>query len=504
MKSFFKTVAIVTVFSICEKCLGFLYRIFLSDKIGAEGIGLYQVTLSIFSLILTVCCSGTPVTVSRLITKYHSQKEFQKEKKVISAGILFTFFTALPVCIILLFSRKILAFVFADERCIKLFYILLPGLIFTSVYSVLRGVFWGRKDFLPYSVIELLEESVMIIFGILLINGITDIYQGTTYAVIAVVVSFAFSFTLALTVFFLRKNKIVNPKGEILPLLKASAPITAMRTASSITSSLVSIILPMRLVAVGYTSAETMSMFGQAAGQAIPILFIPSALIGSFTLVLIPIISENFYKNENIKLKENIENAIRFSVFLSCLFFPVFFVCGDEIGVLIFGNERCGEYLTASAYLIFFIGISNITTSILNSIGKENKTLLYYGISAVFMLLAIWFLPKFIGIYALLIGFTSVFGLTSVFNILLIKRTCTAKPQIEIFLCKTLLIQIPCVFFGLMLKKLLLPNVGSVIFIIICTLLLLIFNGLLFFGFGLIDLKDVATYFPKLKKKKTV
>ena len=45
MKKFFKTVAFVTVFSVCEKCLGFLYRIYLSRSIGAEGVGLYQVSL---------------------------------------------------------------------------------------------------------------------------------------------------------------------------------------------------------------------------------------------------------------------------------------------------------------------------------------------------------------------------------------------------------------------------------------------------------------------------
>ena len=81
MNRFFKTVAIVTLFSFCEKLLGFLYRIFLSHTIGAEGIGIFQVALSVYGLILTATCSGTPVTVSRLMTKYKAENKPEKIKE---------------------------------------------------------------------------------------------------------------------------------------------------------------------------------------------------------------------------------------------------------------------------------------------------------------------------------------------------------------------------------------------------------------------------------------
>ena len=245
MRKFFKTVAIVTVFSVCEKFLGFLYRIYLSRTIGAEGIGLYQVALSVFSLLFTLTCSGTPITVSRLITKYKAEDKNEKVAKVITAGLLFTVLVALPVCLIFFIFGKRFTFLFADERCVNIFLIVLPGLIFTSVYAVLRGVFWGTKDFLPYSVIELLEELCMIVVGIVLIHFATDVYQGAFRAGVAVLISYLFSFTLATIVFFARKNKLKNPKNEFKPLLKSALPITAMRTANSLAVSLVSIILPL-------------------------------------------------------------------------------------------------------------------------------------------------------------------------------------------------------------------------------------------------------------------
>ena len=502
MRKFFKTVAIVTVFSVCEKFLGFLYRVYLSRTIGAEGIGLYQVALSVFSLLLTLTCSGTPITVSRLITKYKAENQTQKVAKVISAGLLFTVLVALPVCLIFIVFNKSFAFLFADERCVNIFLIVLPGLIFTSVYAVLRGVFWGTKDFLPYSVIELLEELCMIVAGIILIHFATDVYQGAFRAGVAVLISYVFSFTLATIVFFIRKNKLTNPKSEFKPLLKSALPITAMRTANSLAVSLVSIILPLRLIAAGFSETQAMSSFGAAVGQAIPLLFIPTTLIGSFTLVLVPEISENFYKKRHYYLKRDIEKALKFTTFLTCIFIPVFFVCGEEIGMLIFNGHECGKYLTASAFLMLFMSLSSITTSILNSMGFEHKTLVFYIISGVFMLASIWFLPKFCGIYSLLIGFTFIYGLTTVLNLMLLNKHCQEKPKYLKFIILSAVLLLPTVIFGAMLEKLLLPLIGTFLTFLFSAGLMVAFNTALYVGFGLVEFKFLRNKIKSALSKK--
>jgi stage V sporulation protein B len=473
--------------------LGFLYRIYLSRTIGAEGIGLYQVALSVFSLLFTLTCSGTPITVSRLITKYRAENKTEKVNQVITAGLLFTVLVALPVCLIFFCFGKNFTFLFADERCVNIFLIVLPGLIFTCVYAVLRGVFWGTKDFLPYSIIELLEEVCMIVVGIVLIHFATDVYQGAFRAGVAVLISYLFSFTLATIVFFVRKNKLKNPKSQLKPLLKSALPITAMRTANSLAVSLVSIILPLRLIASGLSETQAMTSFGAAVGQALPLLFIPTTLIGSFTLVLVPEISENFYKKQHFYLKRDVEKALKFTTFLTCLFIPVFFVCGEEIGMLVFNGYECGKYLTASAFLMLFMSLSSITTSILNSMGFEHKTLVYYIISGIFMLLSIWFLPQVCGIYSLLIGFTFIYGLTTILNLILLNKHCEKKPKYLKFLLLSVLLLIPTVILGGMIEKMLLASLGTFLTFILSSGAMVVFNCALYFGFGLVEFKVLRT-----------
>lgn len=502
MRRFFKAVAVVSVFSVCEKFLGFLYRIYLSRAIGAEGVGTYQVALSVFGFLFTLIASGTPITLSRLMTKYRAENNGERVAKVITAAICYTLLIAVPICAVCYALGDKLSFLFADKRSLKVFFIILPGLIFTSVYSVLRGVFWGNKDFLPYSIIELLEEICMIIVGIAVITFMHDKANGALGAGFAVVCSYVLSFTLATVVFFTRKNKLANPKSEFKPIISASVPITAMRTVNSLAISLVSVILPQRLLAAGFTESQAMSLFGAAAGQAIPLLFIPTTLIGSFTLVLIPEISENYYKKQSAALKSDVEKAIKFTTVLTCFFVPVFFVCGKHIGIIVFASAECGEYLTASAYLMLFMGLSNITTSILNSMGCEVQTLLYCVAGGVFMFASIWFLPSAIGIYALLVGFSFVYVITTVLNLMLLRKKCPEKPKTVKYLASTAAITLPTVLVGIVAETLLTDFLGIFFTFIVCSVITCVFYGLLAFGFSLISFEIVKEKTKKFFFKK--
>ena len=277
-----------------------------------------------------------------------------------------------------------------------------------------------------------------------------------------------------------------------------------MRTASSLATSLVSILLPLRLVSAGYTNAQALSLFGSASGQAMPILFIPTTLIGSFTLVLVPEISENFYLRRYVNLKNDVEKAVKFTVFLACLFIPIFTVCGEEIGILIFDSYECGKFLSASAFLMVFMGLSSVTTSILNSLGLERQTLLFFVVGAILMLASVFFLPKIIGIYSLLVGYALVYALTTVLNLVFIHKNCKLKPQYKSFLIKAIGLLFPTVLMGYMLEKMLLPIVGSVASLFVVSASLGVFITALFIGFNLIDVNFLGVKIQRKKRKNGV
>lgn len=483
--------ALVTIFSCVERALGFIYRIYLSRTLGAEGVGVYQITLSVVGLLMTITASGIPITVSRIMIKHESHKEENLIYKTVSAGILLSLIISLPLVFIILFCPKISTFIFSDPRCYKVLKIILPGVIITSVYAVIRGFFWGKKKFFTYSLIELLEEIVMLVVGIVLVNRMVNIEDGVEKAGYAVLISYIFSFVTATILFFINGGRLSSPLPELKPLIVSASPITFMRTATSLINTLIAIILPARLILHGLSPSLAMAKYGELSGMSIPLIYIPSTLIGSIALVLVPELSNNFYSNNMITMRRNIEEAVKCSVFISCMIIPVFLSMGKEIGIMMYNNKNAGIYVQNSCLIMFPMSITMISTSMLNSLNLERKTLLYYIIGASFLLFSIYFLPKYVGIYSLIIGLMLSYLTTAICNLLLLKKTCKSPPRYKVFILTSVLFLIPSTLLGYLLKNMLLNFLPIYLTVILASIITVLFNYTFYRVFDLFDIKSL-------------
>lgn len=443
----YKSAAMIAVFSTVEKALSFFYRIVLSRIIGAEGIGIYQICLSVFAVFLTAASSGVPVTVSRLMAKSNACGDIKGRNAAVTAGIVATLVVTIPVAILLFFGRNLFDFLFANDESSDIFVILLPGLILTSIYAVIRGSFWGNKQFLPYSVIELLEDAVMVVLGCILVYGITDPALGAKRAVIAVLISYVFSFCASLFWYFKKGGRLANPKRQLKPLFSSSLPITAMRTSTSVLNSAVAVLLPLLLMKTyGLTNSEAVSLYGIAIGMSVPLLFIPSSLIGSISVVIAPELSENYYKKKTELVKFDIEKSIKAAIFIAAVLMPILFVLGDEIGEFLYSNELSGEIVQNSAFILLPMCISMITTTILNSMNCEKRTLIYFIIGAAAMIVSILALTKFVGVYSYIIGLALSFIITSSLNLKLLKNKCKQIKFLKYTVTATAISLLGCTF----------------------------------------------------------
>lgn len=481
----------VTVFSTAERLLGFIYRIFLSRNLGSEAIGLYQVALSVVGLIMTLTSSGIPITVSRIMTKHSAENHENLSFSTVTAGIILSLALSLPVVAVFYFIPSISGFIFTDDRCYEILKIILPGVVITSVYSVIRGFLWGKKYFLSYSLIEFTEELIMLIAGVILISLSSSSDQGILGAGKAVLLSYIFSFVTASILYFVRGGKFKNPKGELKPLIASATPITIMRTATSLINTLIAIILPLRLVLGGMSQSLAMASYGELSGMSIPLIYIPSTLIGSIALVLVPELSDNYYRHSTITLKNNMEKGVKSSVFISALIIPVFLSVGKELGFLVYGNLNAGIYVQKACIIMLPMSITMISTSMLNSLNLEKKTLAYYLIGAVFLIACIYFLPKYLGVYSLVLGLFISYVVTATCNLILIRKTCKRPPEYSFFIIASVFLIIPSAILGYLLKGILVNFLPLWLTVIICSIIVIAFIYLLFKIFNLFSLREV-------------
>ncbi len=420
----YKNASIVTGLSVAERVLGFLYRVVLSRLIGAEGLGLYQVSLSLFSLFLTVGTGGIPITLSRTLAKSKAAGDIRGEQSTISAGLVLCLLLSLPCCLFLWTFGNKMTFLFSDERSFSVFRILLLGLSFACVYAVVRGYFWGNKRFLAASLLETAEEIIMVLVGVALLKDSLSPLDGAKRAAWALTVADILACGVALVCFFACGGKLGKPQSQLKPLFTASLPITAVRASGSLMNSAVAVLLPAMLIAAGYSQSDALGVFGVVSGMVIPVLFIPSTLIGSLALVLVPELSEDFYRKKQERLKTNIERGLRFSLLVACALIPLFFVLGRDFGRLAFSNALAGEMIAKSCILLLPMSLTIISNSMLNSIGFERQTFCFFFLGAAALLVCVLSLPSLCGGYAYVIGLGASYTINAACNLVFLKKKC--------------------------------------------------------------------------------
>jgi stage V sporulation protein B len=189
-----------------------------------------------------------------------------------------------------------------------------------------------------------------------------------------------------------------------------------MRLFSSLVTSLIVIILPLRLMSLGMSAGEATADYGRIAGMANPLLLAPFAIISSLTIVLIPEISEKSVKGEYGSLNASITGGIKLSLVIAGVFMMLFFALGEELTKLLFSDARSGQYLSFACWLMLPMAVNQLTASALNSIAKEARGFANYMFGTVFMLAAIYFLPPYIGIYSVAVASFLSITITTALN----------------------------------------------------------------------------------------
>jgi stage V sporulation protein B len=248
----------------------------------------------------------------------------------------------------------------------------------------------------------------------------------------------------------------------------------------------------------GYTNSQAVSLYGIAVGMSLPILFIPNSLIGSIAVVIAPELSENFYKKRTNQLRIDIEKSLKSAIFIAVLLIPVLFSLGNDIGIWLYSNQLSGKIIKYFAFILLPMCISMISTTILNSMNKEVKTLIYFFISAIAMLVCTLLLTKNLGIYAYLIGLSLSFLFTAILNIRLLKRQCKGL-NFSKYLIFSIIICLTACLFGMFLNNLFDAILTQFYKIFVVTLLILMFTLTFFYATEMLPINPLKSKIKPFK-----
>ncbi|MEG2814183.1 MAG: oligosaccharide flippase family protein, partial [Oscillospiraceae bacterium] len=422
---FLKNAFKLTIITLLMRGVGTVFMIFIANKIGAEGVGLYQLTFSIYYLFTTLATSGISLAVTRIV----SEKVAINDNKSAIVAFKYCLFLSIILSIIssillFSFSPNISNILIKDNRVILPLKILSIGLPFLSVASCIRGYFLGLKSAVKSSMTDVIEQVTQIIITcpLLIIFGTKSIENACLALIIGSTASEFLSCIYGVILYF--KNKLIFDKNSknnttnksiFKKILSIIIPIALSSYVRSILTTLENILVPTGLKKFGQSSQNSLAQYGLIKGMVLPILYFPSAILSAFASLLVPEISQAAATNSQTRIVYITNRCIKMTLSFSVFITTMFFIYSNQIGQAIFGNSQVGVFLKFFAPLVILMYLDIIVDSILKGLNQQVSSMKYNTLDSIIRASIIFFLVPIMGIK----GFVIMLYVGTIFNALL-------------------------------------------------------------------------------------
>ncbi|BCN31600.1 putative polysaccharide biosynthesis protein [Anaeromicropila herbilytica] len=412
--SILKGTIILTLAGFLTRFIGFFYRIYLSNALGAENMGVYQLIFAVYGICFTLYASGIQTSISRFVAAEVGQNHIKNARRILKIGLILSVSIALTCSIVTyLGSDYISIHLLAEPRCsdsIKILAFIYP---FCGMTACINGYYYGlKKTFVPAST-QLLEQIVRVIsvYFIALYFGNGDNVVTCELAILGVALGEIASDVYSL-LSLLFENKKANMLSKVTlrlrtimkELLKVSIPLTGNRLLLALLHSFEAILIPIMLKKSGLSTADALSIYGVLTGMAIPFIMFPSTITNSFAVMLLPTVSEAQAVRNNSLIDRTTTMSIKYSLIIGILSTGIFMIFGNALGVTIYNNATAGVYLTVLSWLCPFLYLTTTLSSIINGLGKTHITFFNSIVGLAIRIFSIlFFIPKY-GIAGYLIG----------------------------------------------------------------------------------------------------
>ncbi|MCI1982039.1 MAG: polysaccharide biosynthesis C-terminal domain-containing protein [Oscillospiraceae bacterium] len=372
-RRFLFNTAILTAGSILLRFVGIWFRSVITVRIGASGMGLYQLIFSIFTLGITACTSGIGLAVTRLAAEGRGSKGCMLRCAGLSLGLSLAAGGTLFCGAGLIASRLI-----GSSAAAEPLRILAAGLPCIAGCACLKGYFFANRNTAVPILGEFCEEGVTVGASIFLLDhtglpALNALMLGSTLGEAASVL-----YIVPIFLWFVRKHGMAEESSGLMrSIVHIAGPMLA---GSFLRSSLISaenVLIPIGLKMNGAGGIAALAQYGVMQGMVMPILMFPLSLLSSAAMLLIPEIAEANAGNDLHRISRTAEKAFRWTLLFGFPTASFFLAFADELGILLFGSAQAGQILRIMAPLAPLMYLDNVTDNLLKGLDQQMYSLEY-------------------------------------------------------------------------------------------------------------------------------
>lgn len=388
--------------------LALMLNVFITRKLGSASVGIISLMGTFLTFTGIISSGNVYLCSSRLISEEIGRKN-GNPNRIFKYALMY----CLPVCmivsgVIFAFSGNIAGNILKTPELslpVKIMTFILPV---NAVSCCLRGYFSAYRNVVSGAVssgIEFLVKSGMFAMfaEFYVCNGRISVFMA--FALSMAAGQLAGLLYLVICHFKYRKTYNTSASLGFRCFVLTSIPIMLNSLVTSVLSSVNDALVPLTLKQYGNSTEEALSRFGIFEAIIIPALFFPSGILCSLSAILIPELSRE-RGADNTEKTAGLTNRVLRQTFSFSIFAAAIFLCfGNEIGIIMSGDEFAGRIIRILAPAVPFIYLEIILEGILKGMGRHSFSSLNYLVEYTIRISVLLICVPLFGFYGIVMSY---------------------------------------------------------------------------------------------------
>lgn len=407
-KPIFYSALLLTGVNLLLRLVGTSFQVYLSSRIGAEGIGLLQLVLSVGSMTLVAGMAGI-----RTATMYLTAEEMGKGRPgnvtwVLSGCILYSIAISSVIGAAVYGLAPMLAQDWIGNiktvDSLRLYASFLPVNCLTGV---MVGYFTGANRIRTLAAVEVIEQLFTMVCTVLLLS----LWAGhdPERSCQAVVLGGALGACLtlcSLVILRLLQRPSTAPQIPIGKRLAHTAiPLALADDLRTGITTVENLMVPRRLALYG-GAISPLAAFGMVCGMVFPILTFPMAFLFGLTELLVPELARCRAAGSQLRVEYLVQKSLRLALLYGSFCGGILYLNADALCISLYQSPEAGEYLRWFSILAVMLYCDAVTDAMIKGLGQQKRSVCYNIFTNTLDVLFLYILLPRYGIAGYFISFT--------------------------------------------------------------------------------------------------
>ena len=423
-KPIFYNALLLTAVNLLLRFVSTSFQVFLSGKIGAEGIGLLQLILSVGTLAMTAGMGGIRTATMYLSAEVIGQRKQEHMVWVLSGCIGYSILLSTGIALALYrFAPQIASAWIGNTETVNAIRLLAGFLPVNCLCGVMVGHFTGINRIGTLAAVEVVEQLLSMLGTVLLLTLWAK--EDSTRACLSVIMGSGLGGCFTLTTLLLLKGRKKNAPSARIPMARklwqTAVPLAIADDVKAGISTTENLMVPKRL---GLYAGEMapLAAFGMVCGMVFPVLMFPAAILFGLAELLIPELARCSAAGSTQRIRHLSERSILLALIYGAFCGGILFLTADALCQKLYKTQEAGQYLQWYALLAPMLYCDAIVDAMTKGLGQQKicvrNNIITSALDVIFLYLL---LPKY-GMKGYYISFLLTHLLNFILSVRLLRK----------------------------------------------------------------------------------